>query len=154
VGVKIIAALACGCASSTASSAAGPMPWASSSSRSYCGRTQAGRAPLMTSAAIEDLCPLRAIAIVSPGPATAMTATCALIELPLVENRVCSAPTASANRRCAVSCTAHARSRVSSPWLIGRSARNASIPAHRAASGTTRRPPACAGIEKLSASRC
>src|SRR3954447_25090204 len=74
------------------------------------------------SPANEDLWPLRAITSVSPGPHTVMTATCTLREEPLVENSVCLAPTASANSSCAVDCTCHARSRVSSPWLIGRAA--------------------------------
>jgi hypothetical protein len=63
---------------------------------------QAGRAPLITRPANDDLWPLRAMTMVSPGPATVMIATWALSELPLVEKNVCSAPTASAKSSWAV----------------------------------------------------
>src|SRR3954466_13588999 len=60
---------------------------------------------------------------------------------PLVENSVCLAPTASANSSCAVLCTFQARSRVSSPWLIGRALRAPSAPRHFVNSGAGGPPP-------------
>jgi hypothetical protein len=89
---------------------------------------------------------------VSPGPATVMIATWTLSVEPPVENIVCLDPTASANSSCAVGCTFQARLRVSSPWLIGRSERAASIPAHLLNSGAGPRPPLWAEIEKVSVS--
>jgi hypothetical protein len=76
---------------------------------------QTGRAPESTRPANADLWPLRAMTIVSPGPATAIIATRTFIDEPLLENRVCLAPAASAKSSCAVDCTCHARSRVSTP---------------------------------------
>src|SRR4051812_32390704 len=82
-----------------------------------------------------------------------MIATWTFIDEPLVENSVCLAPTASANSSCAVLCTFQARSRVSSPWLIGRSMRAASPPRHLVNSGAGPRPPLCAGMLNVSMSR-
>src|SRR3954454_20673099 len=81
-----------------------------------------------------------------------MIATWALIVEPFVEKSVSLAPTASANSSCAVDWTLHARSRVSTPWLSGKSKRAAPIPAQRVNSGAGPRPPACAGMLKLSRS--
>lgn len=89
---------------------------------------------------------MRAMTRTSPGPATIMIANWTLIEDPLVEKNVCLAPTPSAKSSCAVDCTCQARSRVSTPWLIGRSKRAASIPAHWVNSAAGPRPPLCAGM--------
>src|SRR4051794_5839055 len=112
-----------------------------------------GLAPDRTSPANDDLCPLRAITSVSPGPATVMIATCTLSDEPFVEKRVCLAPTASAKSSCAADCTPQARSRVSTPWLSGRSKRAVSRPAHCVNSGAGPRPPLCAGMLKVSMPR-
>ena len=88
-----------------------------------------------------------------PAPATPSIATCTLIDDPFVEKSACLAPAASAKSSWAVDWTFHARLRVSTPCVIGRSKRAASIPAHRANSGAGPLPPACAGMLKLSISR-
>jgi len=70
------------------------------------GSIHTGRLPFMMSPATDDLCGLRAMITVSPGPATAINATRTLSKLPFVENSVSFAPTASAKSSCGVCWTA------------------------------------------------
>ena len=101
VGLTISAPAASGWSCQACSTWRGEGGWARCSFSSYRGRIHRGCIPPKTSPATTDLCASRLTSRSPRPPATASMAALTDKELPQVEKKACSAPTASA-----ISCSA------------------------------------------------